>query len=250
MPYACPHSALSRSEEPLLGHVTELSAASRTQGLCRGSTRLLTRNFGLCTLELVELLQKPARPEHGSLNGQSLVLSHRGTRWDKCKCPNADVHRLKTQARRGSIGRVAQRRQGCQTTHAAGPGDGTSCPAPEARRGRMGHGQEARLTLFCKSCLRMYLDAPAQTLQISGKQRKGRHALSQQRTTIQHSPTPGGDNGVCSSRPSQTLAAPGLPSCVLDHPRPPSSPPCAPQRPGGKSSVLGKGIPPSDMGSG
>lgn len=114
----------------------------------------------------------------------------------------------------------------------------------------MGHGQEARLTLFCKSCLRMYLDAPAQTLQISGKQRKGRHALSQQRTTIQHSPTPGGDNGVCSSRPSQTLAAPGLPSCVLDHPRPPSSPPCAPQRPGGKSSVLGKGIPPSDMSSG
>ena len=54
----------------------------------------------------------------------------------------------------------------------------------------MGHGQETRLTLFCKSCLRMYLDAPAQTLQISGKQRKGRRVLSQQRTTIQHSPRP------------------------------------------------------------
>lgn len=46
-------------------------------------------------------------------------------------------------------------------------------PAPEVQRGRMGHEQEARLTLFCKSCLQMYLDALAQTLQISGKQRKG-----------------------------------------------------------------------------
>lgn len=37
----------------------------------------------------------------------------------------------------------------------------------------MGHGQEARLTFLCESCLRMYLDAPAQTLQISGKQSQG-----------------------------------------------------------------------------
>lgn len=113
----CAHAQRSPGWKSLCS--ATVSAPSQMLGLCRGSTRLLTRNFGLCTLELVKFLEKPARLEHGSLHRQNLVLSHRGTCWDKCKCPNSDLHRLKTQARRGSIGRATQRREGCQMTHEA-----------------------------------------------------------------------------------------------------------------------------------
>ena len=156
----------------MLGHVAEVWAPSQMQGPCRGSIPLLTGHFGLRTLELVKFLQKPARLEHRSLHRQNLVLSHCGTRWDNCKCPNSDVHRLKRQARRGSIGSAAQG-EGCRMTGVALGMLLCALPAPELQRGRMGHEQEARLTLFCKSCLRMYLDAAAQTLQISGRQRQG-----------------------------------------------------------------------------
>jgi len=128
-----PRSALCRlEEEPLLGRVTEVSAPSQMQGLCRGSSPLLTRNFGLCTLELVEFLEKPARLEHRSLNRQIPVLRHRGTRWDNCKCPDSDLHRLNTQGRRGSVVRAARGRGGCRAGRlprdSCGPGDGALCP--------------------------------------------------------------------------------------------------------------------------
>lgn len=140
-PHVCPRSALSRLEEPLLGRVAEVSAPRQMRGLCGGSIPLLTRNFGLCALELIKFREKPARLEHGSLHRQSPVLSHRGTCWDDCKGPNSDVHRLERQARRGSIGSAAQGREGCRVTRVALGMVLCPRPAPEAQRGGMGHEQ-------------------------------------------------------------------------------------------------------------
>lgn len=67
-----------------------------------------------------------------------------------------------------------QKRKGCSVTRVPlGMVPEQGCPALGAWRGRRGHGQEAKLTFFSKSCFRMYLDVPAHTFQISTKQRKG-----------------------------------------------------------------------------
>lgn len=117
--HTCAHAQHSPAWKSLCSAMPQrLSAPSQMQRLCSGNTHL-TRNFGLCTLELVKFLQKPAWLEHGSLNSQNLALSHRGMCWYKCKCPNSNLHCLKTQARRWSTGRAAQRWEGCQMTGVA-----------------------------------------------------------------------------------------------------------------------------------
>ena len=202
----------------MLGLVPEVSAPSQMQGLCRGCTRLLTRDFGLCTLEIVELLQEPAWLEHGPLNRQNLVPSHRGTCWDKSKCPNSDLHRLKTRARGGSVGRAVQRQEGCQVTYVAlGM---VLCALLWRPRGqdRPRAGGKAHLLLQ-----ELPPDVPRRAspdLADFWKAKARRAMLSHQRLTTQH-PLPTERTAECAQappRPEQTFAPPGLPSCLLDCP--------------------------------
>lgn len=82
---------------------------------------------------------------------------------------------------------------------------------PEVQRGTMGHEQEATLTLFRKSCLRMYVDALAQTWQNSVKQSKGSPWSESAVPKLTATPAPGGDGAMHSSPVSRGLQGP--PSC-------------------------------------
>lgn len=178
-----------------LGHGTEVSPPSQMRGLCQGSIPLLTRNFGLCTLELVKFLENLARLEHGSLNRQNLVLCPSGTRWDNCKGPNSDLHCLKVQARRGSVGRAAQGREGSRMMRVAlGTVFWALLRRPKgtgwARGRRQGSPSSARAVSGCTGMRHPRL---CRFLESKGKTRR---ALSWQRPTIQRPPSHGGDMGA------------------------------------------------------
>lgn len=72
------------------------------------SKNLLTRNSALSTLELVKCLHEPAGLEYGFPNNHSLAIRTSGICCHNSKCPDSNIHRLKTQARRGTNGSAGQ----------------------------------------------------------------------------------------------------------------------------------------------